>query len=58
MLHYSIGGAEMKREQKTINFPIDVIGRIKNYQKEKYLGSFTTAVIQLIIKQLEVYENE
>ena len=39
--------------RKTLRVPTDIIERIEKYQKDNYLGSFTNAVVQLIIKGLE-----
>lgn len=43
----------MKNIRKSLMIPADIIKRIEQYQKDNYLGSFTTAVVQLIIKGLE-----
>lgn len=47
----------MERIQKTITLPFDVIERIEKYQQKKYITSFTMAVVQLIIKGLEVEKS-
>lgn len=43
----------MKTIQKAIYFPKDVVEKIKVYQKENYIVSFTAAVIDLVLKGLE-----
>lgn len=43
----------MENIRKSLMIPVDIIERIERYQKDNYLGSFTTAVIQLILKGLE-----
>lgn len=48
----------MENIRKSLMIPADIIERIEKYQKDNYLGSFTTAVIQLIIKGLESEKNE
>ena len=48
----------MENIRKSLMIPADIIERIEKYQKDNYLGSFTTAVIQLIIKGFESEKNE
>ena len=43
----------MENIRKSLMIPTDIIEKIEKYQKDNYLGSFTTAVVQLIIKGLE-----
>ena len=43
----------MENVRKTLMLPKDILDRIEQYRKLNYLGSFTNAVIQLIIKGLE-----
>lgn len=42
---------------KGLRLPKDIIDRVKKYQKENYIPSFTQAVIQLLIKALETEEK-
>lgn len=48
----------MENIRKSLMIPADIIERIEKYQNDNYLGSFTTAVVQLIIKGLENEKNE
>lgn len=43
----------MERVPKLIKFPVDLVTRIEEYQKEKGLRTFAEAVYQLIRKGLE-----
>lgn len=43
----------MENIRKTLMLPKDILDRIEQYRKENYLGSFTNAVVQLVIKGLE-----
>ena len=43
----------MEKKRKTVFLPVDIVERIEQYQKENYLGSFTEAVIRLVLKGLE-----
>ena len=39
---------------KGLRLPKDIIDRIEKYQRDNYIQTFTQAVIQLLIKALEV----
>lgn len=43
----------MKKESVGIRMPKELANRIREYQKENYLTSFSQAVIQLLSKALE-----
>ena len=47
----------MENVRKTLMVPKDILDRIEQYRKDNYLGSFTNATIQLIIKGLEREKN-
>ena len=47
----------MESVRKTLMVPKDILDRIEQYRKDNYLGSFTNAAIQLIIKGLEREKN-
>lgn len=47
----------MENVRKTLMLPKDILDRIERYRKDNYLGSFTNATIQLIIKGLEREKN-
>lgn len=42
----------MKKFSKLINFPLDLVKEIEQYQKDNYINGFTGAVIELIRKGL------
>lgn len=44
--------------KKLMNFPNDLINRIEDYQFQERKPSFTAAVMELIEKQLNIYETK
>ena len=43
----------MEKILKSVNFPVGMLKKIEQYQKEYYLASFTAAVVELVRKGLE-----
>lgn len=43
----------MEKVRKSMFLPQDVIDRVEKFQKDNYIGSFTDAVIQLLLKGLD-----
>lgn len=47
-----------KKTKKTMLFPEDLLEKITDFQKKNYLSSLTAAMIVLIVKGLEMKEEE
>lgn len=43
----------MERKPKLIKFPVELINKIEEYQKDNHISSFAGAVYELIRKGLE-----
>jgi metal-responsive CopG/Arc/MetJ family transcriptional regulator len=48
----------MKQKPYTLYLPDDLLKEIENYQKENYISSRNTAILQLIAKSLKEYSKE
>ena len=43
----------MKRVRKTLEFPAELIEEITKFQKENYMTTFTSAIIELVRRGLK-----
>lgn len=43
----------MEKEQVTVRLPKELIARVRQYQEDNYLTSFTQAIVSLLNKALE-----
>lgn len=48
----------MKQKPYTLYLPDDLLKEIEDYQKDNYISSRNTAILQLIAKSLKQYRKE